>query len=141
MILAAHSDHVSGRAYGPDNGLEIELAPAWMEERIIKAAEGERVPEPINFQAHKDRKHDAGATRYFAEGERNDGLRDVACGRWRNGWATDAQDLYAQLCEVRDTRCAPGKKPPPSNPELYDLALRTVRKYARGEMHQQGGAA
>ncbi len=141
LIVAPLGDHASGRTYGSDNGEEIALAPAWIEERIIKAAEGERVPEPINFQAHKDRKHAAGATRYFAEGERNDGLRDVACGRWRNGWATDAQDLYAQLCEVRDTRCAPGKKPPPSNPELYDLALRTVRKYARGEQRQQGGAA
>jgi hypothetical protein len=94
----------------------------------------------IDFQERRAASGYFGA-RIFHEGERNDGLRDVACGRWRNGWATDAQDLYAQLCEVRDTRCAPGKRPPPSNPELYNLALRTVRKYARGEQRQQGGVA
>jgi hypothetical protein len=141
LIVAPLGDHVTGKTYGHDNGREIELAPAWMEERIIKAAEGERAPEPIKFQVDRGRAYASAGGRQFADGERNNGLRDVACGRWVHGYAEDAHDLYQQMREVRDTRCAAGKDSPATDSELYDLALRTVRKYARGEMRQQGGAA
>jgi hypothetical protein len=45
------------------------------------------------------------------------------------------------MLEVRDTRCAAGKDSPATDSELWDLVQRTVRKYARGEMRQQGAAA
>jgi hypothetical protein len=136
MILAAHSDHVSGKTYGHDNGREIELAPAWMEERIIKAAEGERAPEPIKFQADKGRTVAAGGARNFADGERNNGLRDVMRGRWAHAdeyGIETVQDLYQQVREVRDGRCAPGGDMGATDAALWDMAQRTVRKYARGE--------
>jgi hypothetical protein len=139
LIVAPLGDHVSGKTYGHDNGREIELAPAWMEERIIKAAEGERPPEPIRFQADKGRTFAAGGAKNFADGERNNGLRDVMCGRWAHGFATDARDLYEQMREVRDTRCEAGKDSPATDAQLWDLVQRTVRKYSRGEVRQQRG--
>ncbi len=133
MIVAPLCDHVSGSTYGHDNGREIALAPAWMEERIIKAAEGEREPETIKFQADRGRVVASKGGRYFPEGERNNGLRDVMCGRWVHGHATDAGDLYEQMREVRDTRCAAGDDMGATDAELWDMAQRTVRKFARGE--------
>jgi hypothetical protein len=133
LIVAPLCDHVSGRAYGPDNGQEIALAPAWMEERIIKAAEGERPPEPIKFQADKGRTFAAGGAKNFADGERNNGLRDVMCGRWVHGHATDAGDLYEQMREVRDTRCAAGGDNGATDAQLWRMVHSTVRKFARGE--------
>ncbi len=136
MILAAHSDHVSGRAYGPDNGLEIELAPAWMEERIIKAVADERAPEPIRFQADKGRTFAPGAAQTFTDGGRNNGLRDVMRGRWAHAdkyGIGDVHDLYQQMLEVRDTRCAPGEDMGATDAKLWDMARRTVQKYPRGQ--------
>jgi hypothetical protein len=60
-------------------------------------------------------------------------LRDVMCGRWVHGHATDAGDLYEQMREVRDTRCAAGDDMGATDAELWDMAQRTVRKFARGE--------
>jgi hypothetical protein len=143
MIVAPLGDHVSGRTYGHDTGREIALAPVWMEERIIKAVEAESAPEPIKFQADKGRASASTAGgRHFPKGERNDGLRDVACGRWIYGFAADAHALFEQVREVRDTRCehVPGD-PPPTDAEVWDLTLRTVRKYARGESQRQGMTA
>ncbi len=136
MIVAPLGAHVSGKTYGHDNGREIELAPAWMEERIIKAAEGERAPEPIKFQADKGRTGAAGGARNFADGERNNGLRDVMRGRWAHAdeyGIETVQDLYQQVREVRDGRCAPGGDMGATDAALWDMAQRTVRKYARGE--------
>ena len=133
MIVAPRGDHVSGRAYGPDNGQEIALAPAWMEEEIIKTAAGFVAPETIKFQADRGRVVASKGGRYFPEGERNNGLRDVMCGRWVHGHATDAGDLYEQMREVRDTRCAAGDDMGATDAELWDMAQRTVRKFARGE--------
>ncbi len=143
MIVAPLGDHVSGRTYGHDTGREIALAPVWMEERIIKAVEAESAPEPIKFQADKGRASASTAGgRHFPKGERNDGLRDVACGRWIYGFAADAHALFEQVREVRDTRCehVPGD-PPPTDAEVWDLTLRTVRKYARGAAQRQGVTA
>jgi hypothetical protein len=136
MIVAPLGDHVSGKTYGHDNGREIALAPAWMEERIIKAAEGERVPEPIRFQADKGRTFSVGGARHFADGERNNGLLRVMRGRWAHAdeyGIADVHDLYQQMLEVRDTRCDAGKDSPATDAELWGMACRTVRKYARGE--------
>jgi hypothetical protein len=110
------------------NALDPTDAPEWM----IEAAVSEKHV-PIDTDRNVLYHPSAGA-RFFPEGERNVGLRNVACGRWTNGYAEDATDLYRQILEVRDTRCAPGKTPPPSDAELYDLALRTTRNYARGEL-------
>ena len=74
--------------------------------------------------------------RYFEEGERNAGLLKVACGRWRYAYAEDAQDLYQQMRQVRDTRCAPGKDSPATDTELWNMVERTVRKYTRGDLKQ-----
>jgi hypothetical protein len=136
LIVAPLCDHVSGRTYGHDNGQEIALAPAWMEERIIKAAAGERAPEPIKFQADKGRTFAAGGAKNFADGERNNGLRDVMRGRWAHAdeyGIRDAHDLYQQTREVRDRRCAPGDDMGATDAELLDMAQRTARKFARGE--------
>ena len=136
LIVAPLGDHVSGKTYGHDNGREIELAPAWMEERIIKAAEDERAPEPIKFQADKGRTFAVGGARHFADGERNNGLRDVMRGRWAHAdeyGIETVQDLYQQVREIRDTRCAPGDDMGATDAELWDMAQRTVRKYPRGE--------
>jgi hypothetical protein len=80
------------------------------------------------------------AGRYFAEGERNNGLRDVACGRWANGYAEDARALFQQMIEVRDTRCAPGKDSPATDAELWEMVQRTTRKFARGALRSEGAA-
>ncbi len=132
LIVAPLGDHVSGRTYGPENGLEVSLAPPWMEERIIKAAEDKRAPESIKFQANKGRTFATVGARTFADGGRHIGLRDVMCGRWTHGFATDAQDLYEQMREVRDTRCAPGDDMGATDAKLWEMVRRTVRKYARG---------
>jgi hypothetical protein len=71
--------------------------------------------------------------RYFAEGERNNGLRDVMCGRWVHGHATDAGDLYEQMREVRDTRCAAGGDNGATDAQLRRMVQSTVQKYAQGE--------
>lgn len=94
--------------------------------------------EPINTDRKVVHHPFGGAARHFAEGERNEGLRDVAAGRWVHGYAETVGDLYQQLREVRDTRCAPGKDSPATDAQLMDLARRTARKYARGEPRGRG---
>jgi hypothetical protein len=138
LIVAPLGDHVSGKTYGHDNGREIELAPAWMEERIKKAAEDERAPAPIRFQAYKGRTFAPRGARYFADGERNNGLRDVMCGRWTHGFAADAHDLYQQMREVRDTRCAGTGDKGATDAQLWRMVQTTARKFPRGEQRQQG---
>lgn len=136
-VLLPPSTHASGRSYEVENDAPILPAPAWMVEELTRARDAQPAT-VINFQDGKDRRAQFGAgARFFGEGERNDGLRDVMCGRWVHGWAVDAQDLYRQVREVRDTRCAfvPGD-PPPTDRELWDLAQRTTRNYARGELRK-----
>jgi hypothetical protein len=114
------------------NALDPVDAPEWMIEALLSERH-----EPVNT----DRKvlhHPFGGTRRFGLGERNDGLRDVAAGRWRHGYAADGQELFEQMREVRDTRCAfVANDPPPSDAWLRDLVQRTVRKYSRGELKQE----
>lgn len=114
------------------NALDPADAPAWMIEALLSEKH-----EPINT----DRKvvHAMfGGTRRFGLGERNDGLRDVAAGRWRHGYAADAQELFEQMREVRDTRCEfVANDPPPSDAWLRDMVQRTVRKFSRGELQQE----
>jgi hypothetical protein len=114
------------------NALDPAEAPDWMTEALLSEKH-----EPVNT----DRKvlhYPFASARYFEEGERNMGLRDVACGRWIHGYAVDENDLYQQLREVRDTRCAPGKDSPATDTQLMDLARRTARKYQRGTLRQEG---
>lgn len=141
-VLLPPSTHASGRTYEVESDAPILPAPAWLVAELTR----ERDAQPatvINFQDGKDRRAQFGmGARHFGEGERNDGLRDVMCGRWVHGWAVDAQDLYEQARAVRDLRCAsaPGD-PPPSDRELWDMAQRTTRKFARGTLRQVEGRA
>jgi hypothetical protein len=127
-IVAALGDHVSGQNYGAENGLEIALAPKWMEAEIVKAAKGERPTKPIKFQATKGRMVATVGARTFLEGERNNGLRDVACGRWLHGFAVNEADLIQQTLEANASRCVP----PLPESEVIGLARSAARKYARG---------
>jgi hypothetical protein len=127
-IVAPLGDHVSGRPYGAENGLEIAFAPRWMEAEIVKAAEGERPSRPIKFQATKGRMVATVGARTFPEGERNNGIRDFACGRWVHGWAESEADLIQQTLEANATRCVP----PLPESEAIGLARSAARKYARG---------
>jgi len=140
-IVGASSAHVSGKTYEVETNEYIAPASACVVEALRKSRDGAESASVINFQAHRDRKGSvhSGLVRRFGVGERNDGLRDVACGRWVHGWAETPDDLLRQLIEVRDTRCewSPGD-PPPSDAELRDLVDRTVRKFARGV--KQGAA-
>ncbi len=136
-VLLPPSTHASGASYEVENDAPILRAPAQMEAELTRARDAQPAT-VINFQDGKDRRAQFGAgARFFGEGERNDGLRDVMCGRWVHGWAVDAQDLYQQVREVRDARCAfvPGD-PPPTDRELWDMAQRTTQKYARGELRK-----
>ena len=115
-----------------ENALDPADPPEWMIDALL--SEGHA---PINTDRNVF--HSAyGGRRFFDDGERNKGLRDVACGRWLHGYAEDTQDLYQQVREVRDTRCAAGKDSPATDSELWDLVQRTVRKFPRGEQRQQG---
>jgi hypothetical protein len=113
------------------NALDEGEAPEWIIEALLSEKH-----EPVNTDRKVLHYSFAGA-RHFAEGERNAGLRDVACGRWNHGYAEDAQDLYEQLREVRDTRCAPGKDSPATDAELWELVQRTTRKFSRGERQRE----
>jgi len=126
-IVAPLGEHVSGRTYGAENGLDIALAPTWMEAEIVKAAEGERPSRPIKFQANKGRMVAAVGARTFPEGERNNGIRDFACGRWVHGFADSEADLIQQTLEANATRCVP----PLPEAEAIGLARSAARKYAR----------
>jgi len=141
-IVLPPSIHASGNLYEMHKVVPVIPAPAWLLEVFRPKAEAARV---IHFQARRD-PHvglsfaGTGVARLYGVGERNDGLRDVCLGRWINGWADTPEDLFRQLVEVRDTRCAsvPGD-PPPDDEFLRDLVERTVRKYARGARRE--GAA
>jgi hypothetical protein len=136
LLVAPPSLHASGRRYEVEKNVEISLAPAWLIEELTRQPDAQP-SKVIDFQESRRRSSDAGA-RFFSGGERNDGLRDVACGRWTHGYAEDARDLYEQLLNVRDTRCefVPGD-PPPSDAELWEMAQRTTRKFSRGELKQR----
>jgi hypothetical protein len=140
LIVAAGSSHESGNFYGPENGEPIAYAPEWIERAVRKAAAGEQPEKPVDFQAYRDRKQtSSSAARFFGDGERNNGLRDVMAGRWINGFAVDASDLYQQMLDVRETRCAEGEDRGASDAKLWEMVQRTVSKYSRGDL--RGGAA
>jgi hypothetical protein len=135
LLVAPPSLHASGRRYEVVNNIDIAFAPDWLIEELTRTPEAPPA-KVVDFQERRN-SSSAGA-RFFSGGERNNGLRDVACGRWTHGYAENAQDLFEQVREVRDTRCefVPGD-PPPSDADLWDLAQRTARKYSRGERKQE----
>jgi hypothetical protein len=121
-----------------ENALDPADAPEWMIEALLSEKHA-----PVNTDRTVFHYLFFGG-RFFDDGERNNGLRDVARGRWAHAdkyGIGDAHDLYQQMREVRDTRCAVGKDSPATDTELWDLVHRTVRKFPRGEQRQQGGAA
>jgi hypothetical protein len=130
-LVAPPSVHASGRMYEVANNIEIAIAPEWIIEELTRAPD----VQPSKIVDFQERRQTSSSTaaRYFEDGERNNGLRDVMCGRWRRGYAEDATDLYRQMLEVRDTRCAPGKESAATDTQLWDMVQRTTRKFARGE--------
>jgi hypothetical protein len=134
-IVLPPSIHASGNLYQVLRAVPVIPAPEWLLDVFRKKEDAARTA-AVNFQVGRESRSFApsGLARHFGVGERNDGLRDVALGRWVNGWAETPEELFRQLVEVRDTRCAsaPGD-PPPDNEFLRNLVERTVRKYARGE--------
>ncbi len=111
------------------------LDPAELPESIIERLLSDK-HQPIDTDRKVNYQPFIGG-RYFADGERNNGLRDVACGRWQHGYAVDASDLYQQMLQVRAERCASSRDPNDKsiNDEwLYDMVIRTTRNYARGEL-------
>jgi hypothetical protein len=137
LIVGAGCAHVSGNRYGDYNDEEIADAPQWMEMALRKLVACEAPEKVIEFQADRERSARARTSGgdFFGVGERNDGLRDVALGRWTHAddWGIGTeQDLYDQVRYVRDTRCAnPSDDPAPDDAWLRDLIRRTVRNYAR----------
>ncbi len=138
-LVAPPSIHPNGNRYEVEKNTYIAEVPAWLIEELTRTPDV-KPSKIVDFQERRQ-KSSGTTARVFGDGERNNGLRDVACGRWIHGYAEDAQDLFEQVREVRDTRCAAGKDCPATDTELWDLVQRTVRKYPRGEMRQQGGTA
>ncbi len=114
------------------NALDPADPPEWMIGLLLSEKH-----EPVNT----DRKvvHAAfGAARVFGYGERNNGLRDVACGRWRHGYHATEQELLNYMFEARDTRCADvPNDPKPTDEWVRDMVRRTVRKYSRADLRQE----
>jgi hypothetical protein len=118
------------------NTLDPADSPAW----IIEAAVSKK-HEPVDTDRNVVY-HAFNGGRFFSEGERNSGLRNVACGRWIHGYAVDAHDLYQQMLQVRAERCASSRDPNDksiTDEWLFDMVIRTTRNYARGEL--KGSAA
>jgi len=88
LLVLPPSDHASGRKYEIDNLEDIATAPAWLTEELTRP-EDQPPARLIDFQEERGRRLRTGP-RFFDEGERNNGLRDVMCGRWVHGWAVDA---------------------------------------------------
>jgi hypothetical protein len=131
-LVAPPSVHASGRTYEVEKNIEIAVAPDWLIEELTRTPDVQP-SKVVNFQ-ERQQKPDSTAARFFGAGERNDRLRDVMCGRWTHGYATDENDLYQQMIEVRDARCEfVPNDPPPTDLELWKMAQRTVRKFPRGE--------
>jgi hypothetical protein len=138
-VVLPPSVHVSGNNYALGELKPPAPAPAWLIEELTRTPDVQP-SKVVNFQERRQHSGSA-AARFFSGGMRNDGLRDVACGRWTHGYATDAHDLYQQLREVRDTRCEfVLNDPPPDDAWLWGLVQRTTQKFPRGEQRQQGGA-
>ncbi len=141
-LVAPPSVHASGRKYEVEKNIEIALAPDWLIQELTRKPEIQ--PSKVVYFQERQQKASGGAARFFGGGERNNGLRDVALGRWTHGFATDENDLYQQMLEVRDKRCEfVSNDPPPSNEELWKMTRRTCEKFTRGEQRQQsqqGGA-
>ncbi len=131
LAVLPPSLHLSGDLYSIADAHEVKTAPAWLLEELTRAAD---VPPSVVVDL-QERRRQAGCygTRTFHEGERNNGLRDVAYGRWVNGWAESEADLIAQVLEVNAVRCIP----PLAEDEAIGLARSASRKAARGERRQE----
>jgi hypothetical protein len=135
-LVAPPSIHPNGNRYEVEKNTYIAEVPAWLVEELTRRPE-EPPAKVIDFQERPPRDA-SGFGRQFADGERNNGLRDVMCGRWTHGFAADAHDLYQQMREVRDTRCAGTGDKGATDAQLWRMVQTTVRKFPRGEQRQQG---
>ncbi|MDQ3687726.1 MAG: bifunctional DNA primase/polymerase [Acidobacteriota bacterium] len=134
-LVAPPSIHPNGNRYEVEKNTYIAEAPPWLVKELTRRPE-EPPAKVIDFQERRDATGNFG-TRIFHKGGRNNGLRDVAYGRWVNGWAESEADLIQQTLEVNATRCVP----PLPESEAVGLARSAARNFARGEQRQQGGAA
>jgi hypothetical protein len=136
-VVLPPSNHESGKCYELINDVRATPPPAWLLEILVAhETKGSRPPaKVIDFQV-KERSTDY----IIPEGQRNDRLRDIACGRWTHGYASTVEELYQQMIEVRDTRCEPGKDSPATDEQLWDLAQRTVRKFPCGNVETTGAS-
>jgi hypothetical protein len=133
LIVAPFGDHASGRTYGSDNGEEIALAPAWIEDRIIKAASGERPkPEPVKFQADRGSRETlrAFSSGFIPGGTRNRKMFEIGCAVWGQAKASDVFDLYEQLMEVFP-RCEVLPLDPFTADDVLKIA-HSIMRYPRG---------
>jgi hypothetical protein len=131
-VVLPLSLHASGLNYSIDNQANEAPAPEWMLEELTRRPDAQPA-KVIDFQERRAASGYFGA-RIFHEGERDNGLRDVAYGRWINGWAESEADLTEQLLEVNAARCVP----PLDYAVVVEKAQRTARKFSRGEQRQQG---
>jgi hypothetical protein len=112
------------------NALDPADPPEWMIGALLSEKH-----EPVNT----DRRvlhYPVFGSRTFPEGTRDDAIRDVAYGRWVNGWAESEADLINQMLEVNAARCLP----PLPHSVVVEKARRTARKFARGERRREATA-
>jgi hypothetical protein len=136
QVVSAPSLHRSGRRYMPANGLKPIPLPDCLRAEMLKASKKEVKPAAdsnLKTSIPRAGTYATSGSKIFPDGTRNDGLRDVSCGRWLNGWAADEAELVSQMLEVNATRCAP----PLSAEVVIELAQRTARNLARGEWRQE----
>ncbi len=131
LVVLPPSGHVSGGEYRVSKVADVMIAPDWLLEELTRPDD----VEPSVVVDFQERRASSGCygTRIFHEGERDNGIRDVARGRWANGWAESEGDLINQLLEVNATRCVP----PLEESVVIEKARRTARKFARGERKQE----
>lgn len=134
LAVLPPSVHLLGRSYSIERAVNPAPAPAWLLEELTRAADA---PPTVVVDFQERRVHTGCySTRTFHEGERDNGIRDVAYGRWINGWAETESDLITQLLEVNATRCVP----PLEQSVVIEKARRTARRFARGELKREVSA-
>jgi len=97
------------------------------------------LPEPINFQPDRNRTLAPAGRRHCSDGNRNNCLRHVMCGRWIHGFATDRGGMFEQMREIRATRCAPGDDMGATDARMWHMVRDTARRCPCGESCGQGG--
>lgn len=131
-LIMPPSIHVSGRRYELIDPYEIQPAPQWIIDELVRRPD-QQPARVIDFQEQKHRLSvDESQEKFYEHGDpgRNKGLFRVGIGRWRHGWAQNADELYPQLVEINLTRCVP----PLADDELMKVFESITERYA----HEKG---